>query len=160
MEATQSFTFVNWQAVGVVATLAAVLVALLPIWREARRRKAQARSLRFRLSSKVTILRPSLGAIVRGGVSSHPAAILSPDAFREAVRSVSGMMQESAVLEKDEQDQLGVVLANLEVAALIYGTGELQPDSAKNVLDLIDRAVAIMGEYGLLHGDVEKPWDD
>lgn len=156
----RSLASINWQAVAAVATLAAVLVALLPIWRDARRRSAQARSLRFRLCSKLTVLRPSLGAIVQGGYSSYPAAVLSPDAFREAVRSVNAMMHESAVLQTDEQDQLGVVLANLEMAALLYGAKEFHPESAKNVLDLIDRAVAIMGEHGLLHGKVEKPWDE
>ncbi len=30
-------------------------------------------------------------------------------------------MDESTVLQKDEQDQLGVVLANLRMAAPIYG---------------------------------------
>lgn len=150
---------INWQAVAAGATLAAVLVALLPIWREARRQKAQARSLRLRLSSKLTVLRPSLGVIVQGH-TSHPVALLSPDAFREAALSVNVMMQESAVLEIDEQDQLGVVLANLEVAVVLYGTKAFHPDSARNLLDLIDRAVAIMQEHGLLHGNVEKPWDD
>ncbi len=112
MDITQIFPCVNWQAVAALATLAAVLVALLPIWRETRRGKAHARSPRFGLCSKLTVLRPSLGAIVRGGHSPHPAGVLSPEAFREAVRSFSGMMEESTVLQKDEQDQLGVVLAN------------------------------------------------
>ena len=151
---------INWQAVAAVATFAAVLVALLPIWREARRRKSQARSLRLRVSSKLTILRPSLGSVVRGGRASHPDAVLSAEGFRETVRAVAGMMQESFVLETDEQDQLGVVLANLECAAPLYGSNEFRSDSAKNLLDLIDRAVEIMSKHGLLKGQVDKPWDD
>ncbi len=151
---------VNWQAVAALATLAAVLVALLPIFRDALRRKAQARSLRLRLSSKLTVLRPSLGTVIQAGRASHPAAVLSPGAFREASRSVLEMMKESAVLEPEEQDQLGVVVANLEMAALLYGTEELHPDSATNVIDLIDRAVAVMSAHGLLHGRVEKPWEE
>ncbi|HEY2934307.1 MAG TPA: hypothetical protein VGK99_21400 [Acidobacteriota bacterium] len=91
---------------------------------------------------------------------SHPAALLTKEDFREVVHVIALMMNESACLEHDEQDQLGLALANLEVAALIYGTDELHPESAKNTLDLIDRVVAVMGEYGLLHGKVDKPWDE
>jgi len=69
------------------------------------------------------------------------------------------MMQESSVLKRDEQDRLGLVLANLQMTALLYGTSELKADSALNVLQLIDKALAIMGEHGFLHGKVEKPWE-
>lgn len=150
---------IDWQSVAAIATLAAVLVALLPIWRDARRRRAHARSLRLRLCSKLTILRPSLGRIVSGGHAEYPGAILNRDEFREAVRSAAIMLQESAVLATEEQDLLGVVLANLEMAAGLYGTNDLAAESAKNVLDLIDQAVSAMGKRGLLHGRVDKPWD-
>ncbi len=89
VDATQIFPCVNWQAVAAVTTLAAVLVALLLSWRQMRRRKARGRSPRFGLCSKLTVLRPSLGAIVRGGHSPHLASELSPKAFREAVRSAA-----------------------------------------------------------------------
>ena len=151
---------INWQAVAAIATLAAVVVALLPIYREALRRNAQARSLRIRISSQLTALRPSLGAVVQRGTTSHPAAVLSRKAFQEAIRSLAGMMQESSVLKRDEQDHLGVVLANIQMTALLYETPELKGDSAQNVLGLIDNALAIMGEHGLLHGRVKKPWEE
>lgn len=152
--------YINWQAVAAIATLAAVLVALLPIYREALRRKAQARSLRIRIGSQLTMLRPSLGAIAQGGTASHAPAVLTKETFKEAVRSLSGMMQESSVLKRDEQDQLGVVLANLQLTAVLYGTAELKADSAQNVLQLIDKTLAIMGEHGFLHGKVKKPWEE
>lgn len=151
---------INWQAVAAIATLAAVVVALLPIYREALGRKAQARSLRIRISVQLTALRPSLGAVVQRGTTSHPGAVLSIIAFQEAIRLLTGMMQESSVLKPDEQDQVGVVLANLQITAVLYGTPELKADSAQNVLDLIDKALAIMGEHGLLHGRVKKPWEE
>lgn len=149
---------INWEALTAIGTFAAVLVALWPIYKEALRNRAQARSLRFRLCSKLTILRPSLAAVVNSGVATTPAAALSQDEFREAVGSVEAMMQESAALVPPEQDQLGVVLANLEMAARLYGTTELHPDSASNTLSLIDQAVAIMSEHGLLTGKVISPW--
>jgi len=73
---------------------------------------------------------------------------------------VMSMMTESSVLEPDEQDQLGLVLANLESLAVLYTTETLSADSAKNTLDLMDRAVAIMEKHGLLSGAVDKPWDE
>lgn len=70
------------------------------------------------------------------------------------------MMQESSVLETEEQDQLGMVLTNLEMAAALYNTNDFTTDSAKAILTLIDKAVAAMEKRGLLHGPVEKPWDN
>lgn len=140
-----------------IATLAAVLVALIPIWREANRRKAQARNLRIRISSKLTVLRPSLGAVVQANLPTPPV-VLSKEEFREVVGIVGDEMRESAVLEVEEQDHLGVLLANLEMSAVLYGTNALHPDSARNIRSLIDRSIVIMGEYGLLQGTVKKPW--
>lgn len=151
---------IDWQSIGAIATLAAVIVALLPIWREARRRAAHARSLRLRLCSKLTILRPSLGKVLQGGHARHAAAILSKEEFRETVRSVAVMLQESSVLKSDEQDLIGIVLANLELAVGLYQASDFSAESATNILDLIDRAVFVMGKHGLLHGHVDKPWDD
>lgn len=151
-------TEITWEAVAAVATLAAVVVALVPIWRDAARRRSHARSLRLRLCSKLSLLRPSLGKVMRGGHSNHPSAVLTKDEFRETVRSIASMMEESAVLESDEQDQLGIALANLEMASALYDGPLFAEDSAKNTLALVDIAVAAMERHGLLHGAVEKPW--
>src|SRR6185369_10062722 len=53
---------------------------------------------------ELTLLRPSLGRVVRGGHANYQPAILTQDEFREAVHSVGAMMQETSVLESDEQD--------------------------------------------------------
>ncbi len=153
-------TEITWQAVAAIATLAAVILALVPIWRDARRRKAHARSLRIRLCSKLTLLRPSLGRIVQGGHARHPAAVLGKDEFREAVRSIGAMMQETSVLDSEEQDRLGVAFANLEIAGGLYDTNEFHPQSAKNVLTLMDDAISAMEKHGLLHSAIEKPWQN
>ncbi len=151
-------TEINWSAVAAIATLGAVVVALLPIWREARRAKAHARSLRIRLCSKLTLLRPSLGKVVRGGNTNHPAAILSKGEFQEALRSIGVMMQESSNLEAEEQDRLGMAFANLEMAAGLYDSSELTAESAQSTLTLIDEAISAMEKHGLLHGPVKTPW--
>lgn len=150
--------YIDWQALSAVGTLAAVLVALLPIWRETLRNRAKARSLRFRLCSKLTVLRPSLIAAGTQSTPNTPAALLSQDDFRQAVSSIGTMMQESSALNAAEQDQLGILLANLEVAALLYGTDDLHTESANNTLTLLDSAVAILFKHGLLTGEVIKPW--
>lgn len=151
---------ITWETVATIATLIAVVVALIPIWRGALRNKAHARSLRIRLCSKLTIFRPSLGKIVQRGLAKHPAAILSKDEFREAVRSIAAMMQESSVLQPEEQDLLGMAFANLERAAQLYDTGDFTCDSAGNILKLIEAAVSVMEKNGLLYSSVEKPWDN
>ncbi|MBI4447269.1 MAG: hypothetical protein HY645_15360 [Acidobacteria bacterium] len=151
---------ITWAAVAAVATLAAVVVALVPIWRDARRRKAHAKSLRIRLCSKLTLLRPSLGRVVQGGLTNYPAAVLTREEFRETVRSIGAMMQESSVLKPGEQDRLGMAFANLEMTAGLYDTRELTVDSAKNVLELIDEAVSAMEKCGLLHRPVQAPWEN
>src|SRR5256885_2064662 len=93
---------ITWNTVAAVATFAAVIVALIPIWREARQRKAHAKSLRIRLCSKLTLFRPSLRMVVQRGHTNYPAAILSKEEFREAVRAIGAMMQESSVLQPEE----------------------------------------------------------
>lgn len=152
------FQCFNWQAVAALATFAAVIVALYPIWRTALRRRAKARSLRFRLSAKLGILRPSLIAVIQGGTASIPSAIFTKDRFRDVVHTVNSMMRESAVLEADEQDQFGLVLINLEAANLTYATPDMDSKTAQDLLKLIDDAMSIMSKHGLLHRDTQTPW--
>ena len=149
---------IDWQAVAAIATLAAVLVALFPIWRESARRKAQMRSLRLRINSRLGTLRPSLQQVITGQ-TPYPGAIFSKADFQAVVRAVAEMMQESSVLDVEEQDHLGVLIANLENTAVLYDTSDLHPESAKNILDLIDKCISIMSQHGLLQGRVDKPWD-
>ncbi len=149
---------ITWEAIAAMATLAAVIVALIPIC-EARRQKAHARGLRVRLCSKLTLLRPSLAKVVQRGQANYPTAILSKEEFREVVHSIGTMLQESSVLEPDEQDRIGLVFANLQMAAGLYATPDLIEDSAKNVLALIDGAISVMEKRGLLHRPVEAPWE-
>lgn len=151
---------ITWQTVAAIATFAAVIVALIPILREARRRKAQARSLRIRLCSNLSGFRPSLGKVMQGGHARYAAAVLKKDEFREAVRSLGALMQESSVLQPEEQDRLGQVLVNLELTAPLYDTTAFAPETAKNILNMIDQAITVMEKYGLLHGHIENPGEN
>lgn len=149
---------VNWDAFAAIEIMVAVFVALWPIFGEERRRRSQARSLRLRLCSKLTILRPTLGKYIPG-ISLYPGAVLDPEAFKSVVDLLSTLLQESGVLEAKEQDAVGVAIANLEMTALAMGAIELDAETAGNLLDLIDSAVRTMGHYGLLHSEIQTPWE-
>jgi len=75
-----SLNEITWDTLAAVATFAAVLVVLIPIWREAYRRKAHARGLRIGLCSKLTVLRPSLRKVAQCGQASFPNALLTKEA--------------------------------------------------------------------------------
>ena len=152
-----SLNEITWQAIAAIATFIAVIVALIPIWREAKRQKAHARSLRFRLCSKLALLRPSLHTVVNGGHSNHPAAILSKEKFREEVDYIDTMLRESSVLKAGEQDSLHKAFANIHMAAELYNTPDLTGESAGFTLSLIDKAISVMEKRGLLHREVEVP---
>ncbi len=151
---------ITWEAIAAIATLIAVVVALIPIWRDSQRKKAHARGLRIRLCAKLTLFKPSLGKVVQRGQAEYPAAILSKDDFREAVRSIGSMIQESSDLQPEEQDRLGIVFANLEVAVPLYDTRDFHPETATNILKLIDEAISVMEKNGLLHSSLATPWEE
>ncbi len=58
---------IDWEAVSALATLAAVMVALLPLYREQRRQKGIARNLRARLAANLIVIRDlrTLGTLWR-----------------------------------------------------------------------------------------------
>jgi len=101
-----------------------------------------------------------VGKVIQRGHANYPTAILSKEEFREVVHSIGTMLQESSVLEADEQDSHGMTFANLQMAAGLYETPDLTEDSTKNVLALIDRAISVMEKRRLLHRAVEAPWEN
>lgn len=151
---------IDWQAVAAIATLTAVIVALIPIWRETRRQKAYARCLRLRLGSKLTLLRPSIVKITRRGSTKYPSAILSKEEFQEEIRAIGTLLTEASVLDTEEQDNLGIVYLNLQMASNLYGSPDLTDASAKQILTLIQRAMSAMENRGLLHRHIEFQWEE
>ena len=154
------WTSVDWQAVAAIGTFLAIFVALIPIWKDARRTKAQARNLRLRFGAKMLLLRPSLANIFLG--PGHPSvvqsAVLSPAGFQQVVRELEVMMSQTLVLDAGEHDQLGVTILNLTVAAPLYGSPAMTAGSAKNTLELIDSTMKAFEEHGLLTKEVNAPW--
>jgi hypothetical protein len=151
---------INWESIAAIATFIAVIVALIPIWREAHRQKAYAKNLRFRLCSKLIFLRPSLSNVAIDGYAKHPSAVLSKEDFREVVDSIGAMLKESSVLKAGEQDCIGIVFLNLQMASGVYMTADMTIKSAEQILALINRAIALMEKWGLLHHESEVPWNN
>lgn len=144
---------ITWQTISALATLAAVSLALVPIFRDWKRANSHAVSLRNRLSSNLFVIRPSLGNIINPIHKDHPT-VLSVEEFRGIVRSISEMMKESYVLNPKEQAVLAKVYINLEVGARLYGTQEFKASTAKYILDAIEAALQLM-DKGLQHKPIE-----
>jgi hypothetical protein len=156
---TFNLCHVTWETIAALATLAAVIVALIPVWREAGRQKAYARSLRFLLGSKLILLRPSLLKVAKGGQVKYPTAVLTKAEFREIVDRIGALLQESAVLDAGEQNAVAVALFNLEATAVLYDTAEFGQDTAKNMLKLVDEAIRTMENRPLVKGNITMPWE-
>lgn len=153
-------SLVDWEAWGAVATLAAVLVALCPIYQGWKRDVAHARSVRIRIGTHLTTLLPTLedwkGS--RGAVKGA----LSPRQFKQIVSELMALMQESSALEPDEQDHLSVILTNLSGLALLYQNGlsaDVLAQSGDNQREMIRKLQALFGKHGILSGPIEVPWD-
>jgi hypothetical protein len=151
-----NLTTISWEAIAAVATFAAVVVALVPLGQDARRRKALAINLRIRLGSKFVSLRPSLGNIIQGGKGIPKSAVMTRDQFVETVHSIEQMLGESFVLTPDEQDQINKAFMNLELAARFYDTHNFTVDSAVRILAMIDTARLALEKGGILRRKSKK----
>jgi hypothetical protein len=151
---------ITWSSIAAIATLLAVIVASIPIWREARRQIMHARSLRFRLCSKLTFLLPSLASVGNDHHLEYRPPILTPDKFQKEINFIAVMLQESSVLKTDEQDRIGVAFENLQMVSGVYGTSTLTSEIAKNVIKLIKDAISSMEQNGLLNKPVKLPWNN
>jgi hypothetical protein len=70
-------------------------------------------------------------------------------------------MQESWVLDPEEQDRLVRAFINLQVAALLYDTKDFTSDIASAMLTVIREAVSTMEKHGLFHSPAHLPsWDE
>ena len=152
---------IDWDAVAALATLAAVITALLPIWIEATRRSHRARSLRLRIAGRLACLRPSLASffLPTSHSSLQGVPVLSPSQFADVVRGLDDLLAEAEVLASEEQDQLSVTLLNLSVASVHLAAEQSVPaSSAQNLIRLIDKCIGLFEVNGLTRDAVETPW--
>lgn len=147
-------------AAGAVATFAAVIIALLPVFASAAARRARARNLRMRLIVKLTKLRPILVDIAdRGSPQRSPEFVsLSNDELVMLIQQLEGLLISSEVLEPKEQDAISQVVANLELMLPAIRIGELPSSGAIAMTALIDRSINLMEQHGILSVEPYQPW--
>ena len=105
----------NWTAVLAFAILALAIVAVLPIWREERRRRRQAELLRFRLWIHFSKLRWLLAHLNE----QDPARLfLTPGVGGEELYGIEVMLAQAQVLEIDEYEW---VIFTVNAALPLFG---------------------------------------
>jgi hypothetical protein len=152
-----SLSQLDWAA---VATFCVVLVALYPIYKSYKRGKLQARKLRLQIGTKLLLIRPSLGGLLRPDKRT-PDAELNSEQFQDIIRDINNLMSQPSTieLEPDELDQLAMTILNLNASAKLYNTPSLEKETVKNLLDLVDKSLILFESYGLTKKKkLEKPW--
>ena len=139
------------QAGAILATLLAIGVAiwaaLMPGIRTEKRRKAEARLLRARLTAAIAAVNPTFQTIgypdqVTPETQEHK---LEPDALIEAMEKIDGLLALAAILEPEEQDDLGPFITNGYLTAKRYKTHDVDEHlrtlckkRSEEILDLAD----------------------
>lgn len=151
---------IDWQALGAIATFFAGLVALSPIFTAASARKAKARNLRMRLSTKLKRLEPTIQSIANPSerLNAHAHLLIEAKDLQAFSDQIEDLLKESEVLEAEEQDAISQCVANLYLMVPMIRAGTLQPESANSLLRLIQRAITIFEQRGLMSGPPDKPW--
>ncbi len=129
-------------ALGVVATFCAVLVAIQPILRGEKRRKAEARMLRARLIAEFAKIQPTFQAVAddfaiqevahrfpegddTSGIPAGEKLIqqVNADEFIKILEKAGPLIDRSYVLEQREQDLLAKIADNAARFGAAYGKG-------------------------------------
>jgi hypothetical protein len=146
----------SWEGVAAVATFGAVIVALIPIWQAARRRRAHAINLRSRILGKLVLLKPSLKKITPSGKDVSNKVVMKKDRFAETIRSIESMLPEASVLRPVEQDQLNTVFLNLELVVSVYGSSAFTVDMAEELLGEIDKLGSVLDKRSVSRHKTRK----
>ncbi len=155
---TELTSRIHWTAWGVIATFTAVFVALLPIFRVEKRRKAEARMLRARLVAELGKVHPTFQAIALGNeqVKLPPEVLnqkLDPKEVIESLEKAGPLTDRSYVLEHEEQDLVAKITSNASLFAAVYGKcGESLPKAvlgtAQNLADWIEELEKLFRKNG------------
>jgi len=148
---------INWTALSSIATFAAVMVALWPIFGEKSRRKALARNLRARLLTQLTLLRP----IVASRFTDTPRDAKTDKPLTEKelepVRALEAMLPQAVILDSEEHDRTVFAFTNL---SLLRHMKKIEPQMAENILKLIDEAKDELEKGEWLQGKMpELSWN-
>ncbi len=106
---------VNWEAISSLATLAAVIVALLPTFSERRRREAIARNIRGRILTNLLIFRPKIYNLAEGAKIDLMQSALFCEAEQNALLALDAMLSETIILKPHEHAYLITTVTNLRL---------------------------------------------
>lgn len=139
----------NWDAASSIATFAVVLVALLPIFINASRQRELTKNLRFQILTNLTMLRP----IVARRFTNTGLGPMTSETFtaeeQKPIKALELAFSQAVMLSPKEHNILGAIVLNL--SGMSY-TPKVDPTTAKNMLELIDKAREVMQEYKYLRG--------
>jgi len=151
----------KWEALAGVGTLAVAVVAVAPIWFEARRRRGQATGLRLLLITYLTALRPFFAAPeercrhardVREAeeLRGNPRAPLTAFEVRP-IHAIARLIPRVHLLDAEEHDRLAAAYLTLY---LVARAPQLTEDTATGIIRAIDAAIEALDRRGILRRDM------
>jgi len=150
------FHTINWVTVSTVATVAGVLTALfLPICKDHRLKKELGINLRQRLLASLTILRPILARRFR----DTPLGKKTSDSFNEKeathIGKIDQVFSQIHNLRSRESNLILTIWLNLTA---MQALSSITPETATNVLRMVDAAIEMLSSNKYLRGQRPKPF--
>jgi hypothetical protein len=130
---------IDWVAVSALATLAAVIVALLPLYREQRRQKGIARNLRVRLAANLIVVRDLVERHLNR-TYSHGRGLSEGEI--DAIRSLDALIPELIILKKDEH--LPILMIIPDIKRLLADPAEIFKKFDRSSLDALNKILIIL----------------
>jgi len=130
----------DWNAAAAIATFAAVLVALVPIWREEGRRQQSTRALRLRLIAPLAAVYFAFEKVAQQ--APLPLAVPLDDNMMRLIARIDALVPQADLLEIDEMDMLAQVVTALNGAAVVRGVTR---DRFVETTELLDRTCKLLG---------------
>lgn len=130
---------VNWEAISSLATLAAVIVALLPTFAERRRREAVARNLRDRILTNLLVFRKKIYNLAEGAKNDWTQSALFNEAEQNALSALGAMLAETIILKPHEHAYLITTVTNLRLLQTSqFADNRLMPHVYSTLEDTIE----------------------
>jgi hypothetical protein len=125
----------NWGAIQSVAILAAVIVAVLSILKNEKRKKAVARNIRARLLAEITILKPLIERGLDAQSTFNSSDLLR---LREHITIIKEIFPQAHVLNAKEHDILAALIINL---AALHEFGPKSSEGINEIMHLLNLAL-------------------
>jgi hypothetical protein len=84
--------------------------------------------------------------------------LLTDDGLAQVLLELEGLLKDSEVFDPEEQDHFSQVVANLELTLPLMRTKNLPAEAAESILFLIERAIAVFEEHGIMSREPHQPW--